>query len=222
VQEESPIQPEGQSPIYLGDYIPRAVVDACVFPRTRDWLWPLVDAAKTGLLELLWSPSIIAEVYRLNTWLWIKRHGDDTSDRTWHELSEASHNLFERLSAVFQVIEDRPPLAPSWPATRIDKWDIPIWTAAVRGNASFVVTDNLKDGPPPDPQGTQSYKGVLFVHPKPLLTFLDQRLSIIAGRGLPSISERTSAEPHELAPLDLQIEAGIREAYQRGMGGRAS
>jgi len=44
---------------------PRAMIDACVFSHRREWLLPLLNFARAGLVELSWSPVIIADLLAL-------------------------------------------------------------------------------------------------------------------------------------------------------------
>ncbi|MBX6771302.1 MAG: hypothetical protein IRY83_06225, partial [Chloroflexi bacterium] len=139
---------------------------------------PLIDAARNGYVILLWSPLVIAETNRLLTWLWLGRRGGDLSDSAWRDCSRDFKKWFQRVTAVFEVVEDRPPAAASWTDSPIDEWDVPIWTAARRGRAHAIVTENLADGPPPDADGVQQHEGIFFVHPAQFLEMLEHLAEI--------------------------------------------
>jgi hypothetical protein len=149
----------------------RAVIDTCVFPRSERWVKPLLSLAEAGYVQPLWSPAIIAETGRLLTWLWVKRNGWELSDARWHDLSEVSHRWFAYLTPYFRVVEDWPPAATLWMTPPPDEWDVPLWTAATVGHARFVVTENLRDGPPPNSEGVRLYQGVVYTHPDRFLRF---------------------------------------------------
>lgn len=58
-----------------------------------------------------------------------------------------------------------------WTDVPPDPWDQPIWTAAVRvreahgADLALVITENLRDGPPPRENGLRLHDGILFIHP---------------------------------------------------------
>jgi hypothetical protein len=148
------------------------VIDACVFPYVRRWLDPIVLNARDEHVILMWSPSIIAEANRILIWLWIKRHQQELTDTNWHLISRDAHRMFSRLTQVFRVVDDRPPPEESWSEQPPDEWDIPLWTAAVRGRADFIVTENLRDGPSPDSSGVRHFRGVVYLHPDQFIEIL--------------------------------------------------
>ncbi len=55
-----------------------------------------------------------------------------------------------------------PPFDPAW-LMASDANDLPIWSAAVRSGARFVVSHNLHDFPPRDADGLCAYNGVEFI-----------------------------------------------------------
>lgn len=150
----------------------RGVVDINAFARGT--VMPrLTAAAKNYHLELIWSPYIIAEASRLFTWLWLGRHGPDLSNAAKRAHSAAARRWFETMTTVFRVVDDRPPQEPLWTETPRDPHDRPIWTAAVRARAHVVITDNLRDGPPPDHQGLRRWDGILYATPDHVVKALD-------------------------------------------------
>lgn len=76
------------------------------------------------------------------------------------------------VSPHFHVVEDKPPYVPAWVEPLPDPYDAPIWTAARRADADVIVTQNLKDGPPPDERGLRVFDGVLYLDPIHLPDFL--------------------------------------------------
>jgi predicted nucleic acid-binding protein len=172
---------------------PRAVIDTCVFGRLSQWIAPLVLAARQGDVELVWSPTIIAEVHRLLTWMWLRRHGGDLSERAWQACSADAKGFLRWVRESFRVVEDRPPDEILWTEQPRDEWDIPLWNTAVRSQARFVVTENLKDGPPVDARGVRQYQGVIWIHPGEFLTLLQE--------GLERGATDASAEVEEAPPI---------------------
>ena len=55
-----------------------------------------------------------------------------------------------------------PPFDSAWPAAS-DAEDLPIWSAAVRSGAQFIVSHNLHDVPPRNADGLCAYNGVEFI-----------------------------------------------------------
>jgi len=142
----------------------RVVLDSCVFPR-RTWMDPILDSARAGHIRLFWSPSIISEVNRLLTWLWLENHGGRLTDASWRQCSLTAKAWFGHMTRVFHVVEDCPPHESPWTLVPRDEDDAPIWTTAVRARAHVVITENLKDGPPANDEGLHLYQGILYVHP---------------------------------------------------------
>lgn len=150
----------------------RAVIDANVFGRGA-WIRPIVDAARRGHIDVIWAPCVIAEASRLLTWRWLLGKSGETPDVAWRLCSQAAHEWFDIMSAVFRVMEDAPPHEPLWTETPRDPHDRPIWTSAVRARAHVVVTDNLRDGPPPDERGLRRWGGILYAAPDHVVAALD-------------------------------------------------
>jgi len=182
------------------------VIDTCVFPRKK-WLDPIVDGARDGVVVPVWSPLIIAEVNRLLTWRWLKRAGGDQSDASWKSCSAASKTWFSIVTRAFRVVDDHPPYEQAWSDQPRDIWDIPIWTAAIRaqlkfpGAPVFIVTENLKDGPPKDKNGLQYHRNVGFIHPDNFLSLLSAWADFM-HTGEPRMRHRRSPvrQPSEGAP----------------------
>jgi len=150
---------------------------------------------------VIWSPLIISELNRLLTWFWLERHGGDFSDRAWRQYSEEAKRLLARLTAVFHVFEDRPPAPSLWDQPS-DVWDVPIWTAAKRAQADFVVTANLSDGPPADTDGNREYEGIAFIHPDEFLGFLNSLADYVEMENLAELP--LGAKPIDLRPAPLE------------------
>ena len=166
----------------------RAIVDANVFAHRR-WMEPLVASARARHLELYWSPRIIAESSRVLAWLWLRKRAGDFSGRARRELSNVANRWFEKMSAAFSVAEDAPPAVQSWTTTPRDPNDAAIWSAAVRADVDFVITENLKDGPPPDPRGLRRWGDVLYVHPADVVGLLGVLGQIVEARRYPDVTD---------------------------------
>jgi hypothetical protein len=168
----------------------RAVIDSCVIPNTNAWLRDIEINARDGLVLPIWSPLIIAESNRISTWLWLRRESKRTgselrgatcaestslfTEETERRLSLAAKKQFQYLTRCFRVVDDHPPMEKSWTENPRDEWDIPIWTAAKRANAQFVVTVNLSDAPPKDSDGIQEHEGIYYLHPSAFLALLNR------------------------------------------------
>jgi PIN domain len=193
-----------------------AVVDACVFPH-RKLLSPILDAAGAGYVIPIWSPAIITEVNCLLARLWLKRHGGGWTGELERQHSREMHTWFRHMTAAFRVVDDRPPPAPLWTAQPRDEHDVPIWTAAVRAHANFVVTENLVDGPPPDAAGVRHYGGITYVHPTDFLSLLELWGSLIEMRQPPIVAVMVALLEGLDAPVQLspQLEAYLGELESR-------
>lgn len=122
---------------------------------------------------MYWSPYIVAEASRLLMWLWLRRYGRGLTGADRRAHSDIARRWFIFVTAVFRVVEDAPPYEPLWTETPRDPHDRPIWTAAVRARAHMVVTENLRDGPPPGADGFRSWDNVLYVAPDDFVALLD-------------------------------------------------
>jgi hypothetical protein len=101
-----------------------------------------------------------------------------------------------------------------------DPRDVQIWTAAVRGQAHFVVTSNLDDGPPPDDDGVRAHAGIMYVAPDPFLGLLDLRADLTAigqapGHGLSAAALRWRAEQLATRPLPEPLSVYMRQIEER-------
>jgi hypothetical protein len=176
-------------------------VDSCVFPR-RDWLAPILRSARAGYVVPIWSPLIIVEATRLFMWRWIQQHGGDQSLASRRACSVAVKTWFTQMTSVFRIAEDCPPAEDTWEAPR-DEWDVPIWSAAKRCGAHFIVTANLRDGPPEDTSGLRSFQGVIWCHPDLFPKVLERWADIVATE------EISSQEDPEHAGNPVEATGGL-------------
>jgi hypothetical protein len=116
--------------------------------------------------------------------------------------------MFGRMTLLFRVVEDAPPNATAWDQPS-DAWDIPIWTAAKRGEADFVVTANLADGPPRDAEGNREFEGVTFIHPDEFLAFLEFLADALDGEELTELAPGSSEQQSDLSPSIRQFLAEL-------------
>jgi hypothetical protein len=96
------------------------------------------------------------------------------TDTLKRESFDIARRRFEHMTTVFQVVEDAPPYASQWIYAPSDEHDRPIWTAAVRAKADVVLTENLKDGPPPDNHGVRGWGRITYLHPDEFMGLLDK------------------------------------------------
>jgi hypothetical protein len=143
----------------------RILVDANIFAR-RQWIDPLIDAALARHVLLFWSPAIITEATRVLVWIRLSNHDSPLTNAAKRDAFDFVRLWFRRMTAVFHVVEDRPPYAAQWTETPRDEDDLPIWTAAVNAGADMVVTLNLKDGPPVNDEGLRVWNSTLYLHPE--------------------------------------------------------
>jgi len=132
----------------------------------------LQNAAQEGAFTALWSPWIIAELNRVLTWKWVERTAlpesvpsgvaCDLSAANWGRCSAAAAAMMEILAASFEVVAPRPPYPEAWDSLA-DPRDVPVWAAAVDGEAQYVVSDNRRDYPPRQGDGQYIYQGVEYL-----------------------------------------------------------
>jgi len=164
----------------------RAVLDTSVLvPRsTRS---ELREQAAIGRFTAIWSPWIIAELYRTLTWHWLvadaPRH--QTTAGTTMALCDASKpnrdrcaEMANRMMALllvtphWELVDPRPPYPPTWSQLK-DPWDRPIWAAAVLGEATYVVSENTHDYPPPNQDDRHIHADVEYLSTQSFLDVLD-------------------------------------------------
>jgi len=137
----------------------RAVVDtsSLFLPRLRAMLQ---QAAQLGAFTAIWSPWIIAELNRVLTWDWIRRHG--TTVASERRCSEAANRMMGLLLPCFEVVTPAPPYPLAWEQLT-DVWDHPIWAAVKEGHAQYVVSENARHYPPVGPDGRHNYEGIEYL-----------------------------------------------------------
>lgn len=153
----------------------RAVVDtsALVPARMRQ---RIQQAAQVGAFTALWSPWIIAELNRVLVWRWIKdRTGGDLSMANEHACSRSAKEMMEWLLPSIEVVTPLPPYPPAW-ASLTDKWDEPIWAAAVLGSAQYVISENTRHYPPRRTDGRHVHQDIEYVGGRAFLDMLDENV----------------------------------------------
>lgn len=141
----------------------------------------LQQAAQLGAFTAIWSPWIIAELNRVLVWRWIKdppsdRSRDDLSDANERRCGEMANRMMEWLLPSFEVVSPVPPYPPPWESLT-DRWDHPIWAAAVHGHAQYVISENRRHYPPRQPDGRHVYQSIQYLGGQAFLEML------IAGSG---------------------------------------
>jgi len=148
----------------------RAVLDTSVLVprRSRE---ALQIAAQDGLYTALWSPWIIAEVNRVLVWRWIDRTGSDLSSANQKSCSRAAKAMMRILVPTFELVDARPPESTAWESLE-DADDVPIWTTALMGGATHVVSSNTRHYPPAQADGAHVYQGVTYIRSNDFLAML--------------------------------------------------
>lgn len=72
-----------------------------------------------------------------------------------------------------ELVDPRPPYPVAWVQLR-DRWDHPIWAAAVLGQAQYVVSDNTHDYPPLDGSHRHVHAGIEYLSAQAFLDRLEQ------------------------------------------------
>jgi hypothetical protein len=189
------------------------------------WVERLLIDVQRDRIRLFWSPKIVEEVARVRLWIWIKkafrRNRPPTGSSGWKALwvrySEDAHAWFARVSPHIRVIEDQPPHEPAWVDPHPDPNDAWLWNTARRVDADFVVTVNLKDGPPVDFEGARRHERIAYVHPDVLMALLDVWGDIVETGAIPEdIAGELRGAAGSGGTLDTQaIAAQIRAILAR-------
>lgn len=140
---------------------PRAVLDTSVLVPLWSRLLLADLAGRAGRYTPIWCEWIIAETWRVLTVQHLRRlpHISTADER---RLSGLANAMLLALLPVMEFVSVVPPFAPAWPAAR-DSDDAPIWMAAVRAKAQFVISHNLRDFPPRNAAGLCAHGGIEFI-----------------------------------------------------------
>lgn len=144
------------------DSAPRAVLDTSVLvPTWSRLLLSTLAAARPILYTPVWCEWIIAETWRVLT-VRRQRRAPTITAADERQLSTSANAMLMALLQVMTFESVVPPFDPAW-LMASDANDLPIWSAAVRSGARFVVSHNLHDFPPRDADGLCAYNGVEFI-----------------------------------------------------------
>ena len=180
---------------HLDELLPRpllVVPDANVFTG-YEWTEQLLTETQQGRIQLFWSPKIVEEMGRVRFWIWVKRTFQRNQSPTgsagwkalWSRYSEEAHAWFDRVSPHLQVIDDRAPHEDAWVVSMPDPNDAWLWNTARRVHADFVVTVNLKDGPPTNAEGLRRHEQTIYVHPDVFTIVLRAWAYVCAAGAIP-------------------------------------
>ncbi|HZS91636.1 MAG TPA: PIN domain-containing protein [Chloroflexota bacterium] len=141
---------------------PSAVLDSSVLvPAWSRLLLSTLAASRPILYTPVWCEWIIAETWRVLTAQRLRRLAVVTAADE-RQLSAASNAMLTALLQVMRFVTVVPPFDPAW-AGATDAADLPIWSAAVRAGAEYVISHNLRDFPPRNADGLCAYAGVEFI-----------------------------------------------------------
>ena len=136
-----------------------AILDTDVLFGTTSRI-ALVEAARQGRFDGVWSPHIIGELYRNLTIRWLRKHGFDSESLA--KLSRASKAMMDVLLRALSLV-DTGPTEDEPPITLRDIDDLHLVRAARLSGAGFVVSNNTHDFPPPDASGKHIFEGTEFI-----------------------------------------------------------
>ena len=149
----------------------RAVCDTNVLvpPHYRK---RLQEAAVARCFTPVWSPWIIAELYRVLTWKWAQDHGVSEPQR--RRCSNAANKMMILLGNYWELVNIPQPWPAVWPSLR-DPNDQPIWATAKISDAQYVISNNTHDFPPANAKGQHLWEGIEYI---PVETFLTKVLHL--------------------------------------------
>ena len=131
---------------------PRAVLDSSVLvPAWSRLILSTLAATRPVLYTPVWCEWIIAETWRVLTLQRVRRLPTMTAADE-RQLSASANAMLTALLQVMSFVTVVPPFEPAWAGTT-DSADLPIWSAAVRSGAHFVISHNVRDFPPRNADG---------------------------------------------------------------------
>lgn len=113
------------------------------------------------LFSPVWCEWIIAETWRVLTVQQLRRLPSLTAADE-RRLSASANSMLTTLLQVMTFVSVVPPFDPAWIGIG-DMNDLPIWSAALRTGARFIVSHNVRDFPPRNADGLCAYAGIEFV-----------------------------------------------------------
>lgn len=136
--------------------VPRVLCDTSVLipPRSRKIL---VGAAANGFIRPYWSPWILAEFHRVLTWNWMKNEKGSESN-----CSIQSKKMMRIMLPYFRSVDPRPPYDDGQDVIS-DPDDLPVWAAAKKLRADYLISNNTKDFPPRDINDRYIYQGIEWI-----------------------------------------------------------
>lgn len=109
-----------------------------------------------------WSEWIVAETWRVLTFLWLTGGRDGLAAPDDTRLRQAATTMMRHLLPVMELVTVRDYAGPPpWPELS-DQDDAPIWQTAIVGRARYVVSHNTRHFPPVA-DGRHEYGGVEYL-----------------------------------------------------------
>ncbi|GAC1325719.1 MAG: hypothetical protein NVSMB22_15880 [Chloroflexota bacterium] len=73
----------------------------------------------------------------------------------------------------FELVNPLPPYPDAWEGFP-DRWDHPVWAAAITSSAEYIVTTDMKHAPRPDPaqNNKRIYQGIEYLNPREFLVHI--------------------------------------------------
>lgn len=154
---------------------PRAAIDTSVFRQSADRI-ALVKLAQDGVFTAVWSDWIVGETWRLLTWQRVdealqSRPPRGMGQALWREISRSANAMMRICAPVFELVRYVDGLdVAAWPG--LEENDQPVFATAIAGRATFVVSMNTRDFPPPDAEGKRIWASVEYVKPPAFMAYL--------------------------------------------------
>lgn len=145
----------------------------------------LIDlAARPATYTPIWCEWIIAETWRVLAVQHLQRQ-PLASPADERRLSVMANAMLTTMLPVMEFISIVPPFDATWPTAR-DANDAPIWSAAVRSGAGYVISHNLRDFPPRNGDGLCAHQGIEFITAEDFVVeVLGLELDLVAARPIP-------------------------------------
>jgi hypothetical protein len=140
----------------------RAVLDtSALVPVWSRLLLTDLAATRPSVYVPIWCEWIIAETWRVLAVKYVRRHPNfGSADEAG--LSVSANAMLTALLQVMEMITVVPPFIAAWADAR-DVNDVPIWNAALRSGAQFVISHNVRDFPPRNADGLCMHEGIEFI-----------------------------------------------------------
>jgi hypothetical protein len=97
----------------------------------------------------------------------------------------------------------------------LDEWDAPIWTAAVKSKALFIVTNDIAQMPPEGEHGLRTHAGVIYLPAKDFIEVIQEFFDESEAAALPSAPSNDPSVAYQEVGTRFQVQSGLmKEVFE--------